>query len=52
VVINHYGLSLADPRAQDILMRQMEEFFFADGQQLPEGWAPPATRTKGGPQRK
>lgn len=52
IVINHYGLSLADPRAQDILMRQMEEFFFADGQQLPEDWAPPVARSKGGPQRK
>ena len=40
IIINHYGLNLADPRAQDFLMQQMEEFFFADEQAMPEGWVP------------
>jgi Fe-S cluster biosynthesis and repair protein YggX len=31
VVMNHYGLSLADPEARRFLMRQMEEFFFGTG---------------------
>jgi Fe-S cluster biosynthesis and repair protein YggX len=52
IVINHYNLSLADPRAQEILLRQMEEFFFGENQQIPEGWTAPAARTKGGPRRK
>jgi Fe-S cluster biosynthesis and repair protein YggX len=52
VIINHYGMSMADPRAQQILMQQMEEFFFGEGAQLPEGWAPEQQRSKGGPQRK
>ena len=52
VVINHYGRSLADPRAQQILLQQMEEFFFGEGAQLPEGWTPQQQRSKGGPQRK
>lgn len=40
IIINHYGLNLADPRAQDFLMQQMEEFFFSDEQAMPEGWVP------------
>ena len=33
ILINHYGLNLADPRAQEFLMEQMEEFFFGGGGQ-------------------
>ncbi len=40
IIINHYGLNLADPRAQDFLVKQMEEYFFSDEQAMPEGWAP------------
>ncbi|MEZ4679070.1 MAG: oxidative damage protection protein [Caldilineaceae bacterium] len=28
ILINHYGLSLVDPQAQEFLRNQMEEFFF------------------------
>ena len=53
LIINHYGLNLADPQAQKLLMEAMEEFFFGEGAQLPEGWTPQARPTKGGaPQRK
>ena len=52
LIINHYGMSMADPRANEVLLQQMEEFFFGEGQQLPEGWTPEQPRTKGGPQRK
>lgn len=31
ILINHYGLNMADPRAQEFLMEQMEEFFFGGG---------------------
>jgi Fe-S cluster biosynthesis and repair protein YggX len=51
VIINHYGLSLADPQAQQLLMQQMEEFFFGEGARMPEGWTPDAQGT-GGPRRK
>jgi Fe-S cluster biosynthesis and repair protein YggX len=40
LIINHYGLSLGDPNAQQILMQQMEEFFFGANAKMPEGWAP------------
>ena len=33
LLINHYGLNMADPRAQEFLMEQMEEFFFGGGGQ-------------------
>src|SRR5262245_26044916 len=42
LIINHYGLSMADPEARSLLKRQMEEFFFGEGAQMPEGWTPPS----------
>ncbi len=48
LLINHYGLTMYDPRAQDFLRQQMEEFFFGEGAQVPEGWTPPAQGGKGG----
>jgi len=52
IIINHYGLSLADPSAQQILLQQMEEFFFGENAQMPEGWSPQGQATKGAPRRK
>ena len=53
LIINHYGLSLGDPQAQQILMQQMEEFFFGENARVPEGWTPPSARpAKGAPRRK
>lgn len=40
ILINHYGLNMADPRASQFLFEQMEDFFFGEGAQLPEGWTP------------
>jgi Fe-S cluster biosynthesis and repair protein YggX len=54
LLINHYGLVLADPQARQFLMEQLEEFFFSENAQMPEGWTPPGTpgAKGGGPQRK
>lgn len=54
LIINHYGLSLGDPNAQQILMQQMEEFFFGADAKMPEGWTPQqaARPAKGAPRRK
>lgn len=55
LIINHYGLSMVDPQAQQLLMDQAEQFFFGEGARMPEGWAPEgagAPAGKGGPQRK
>ncbi len=40
LLVNHYGLNMADPNAQKFLMEQMDQFFFGEGAQMPEGWAP------------
>jgi Fe-S cluster biosynthesis and repair protein YggX len=42
LIINHYGLNLADPRAQELLMSEMERFFFGEGGQPPAGWTAPS----------
>jgi Fe-S cluster biosynthesis and repair protein YggX len=54
LLINHYGLVLADPQARQFLMKQMEEFFFGVGAQIPEGWTPEGTpgAKGGGPAQK
>lgn len=49
ILMNHYGLSMADPEARQFLMKQMEEFFFGEGAQLPEDWTPPGAGGKGAP---
>lgn len=50
LLINHYGLNLADPEAQQFLTTQMEEFLFGGGGEMPEGWSP--QQGKGTPQKK
>ena len=40
MLINHNGLSLANPHHRDWLMEQMEEFFFGEDAPMPEGWIP------------
>lgn len=40
LIINHYGLNLADPDARKLLREQMEEFFFGKDAKMPEGWIP------------
>ncbi len=40
LIINHYGLNLADPEARKLLRTQMEEFFFGPEAMMPTGWTP------------
>ncbi|MEO7000278.1 MAG: oxidative damage protection protein [Ktedonobacterales bacterium] len=43
LLINHYGLNLADPDARQLMRKQMEEFLFSDegeAEEKPEGWEP------------
>ena len=49
ILINHYGLSLADPQARAFLKEQLEEFFFGEGAQMPEDWTPEGQGGKGAP---
>lgn len=50
LIINHYGLNMADPQAQDFLFQQMEGFLFGGGQAAVAG--APVAGGKGGPARK
>ncbi len=48
LLINHYGLNMADPRAQEFLFQQMEEFLFGGGGGMPISGGAPG---KGAPQK-
>lgn len=49
ILMNHHGLSMADPEARAFLNEQMEEFFFGAGARMPADWVPPgAGGGKGG----
>ena len=50
LIINHYGLNMADPRSQEFLFEQMESFLFEEGR--PEAAEAPVAGGKGGPARK
>ena len=52
ILINHYGLTMADPEAQDFMKQQMEEYFFGDDAPMPEGWTPEAEPAKGARRKK
>ena len=41
MVMNEYRLSPADPRTNQILFQQAEQFFFGAGAQLPPDYVPP-----------
>ena len=41
MIINEYRLSPATAEAQDIIGKQMEQFFFGEGAALPPGYVPP-----------
>ena len=47
LLINHYGLNLADPDARQIMRQQMEEFFFGQDARMPEGWVQESAGAKG-----
>ena len=52
LIINHYGLNMADPESRKILREQMEEFFFGEDSRMPEGWAPETAGAGAGPASK
>ncbi len=52
LIINHYGLNLADPEAKQFLMQEMETFFFEEQEHVLEGWIPEDQPGGLGPQGK
>lgn len=49
LIINHYGLNMADPQSQEFMFEQLENFLFNEGGGMPSAGGPPA---KGGAPRK
>jgi Fe-S cluster biosynthesis and repair protein YggX len=45
LIINHYGLNMADPQSQEFMFEQLENFLFEDAGEMPGLGGPPA---KGG----
>jgi len=41
MLVNENRLSLADVAARKYLAEQMEQYFFGEGAQMPEGYVPP-----------
>ena len=41
MLVNEMRLNMMDPQAQQYLMQQMEDFFFGEGADTPEGYVPP-----------
>ena len=44
MIINEYRLNLADPKAQEMLTDALQNFFYGQGLEAPEGWVPPQQR--------
>jgi len=40
ILINHYGLNMADPSANEFLFEQMEAYLFSGGENLPANMTP------------
>jgi len=41
MLVNEYRLSLADKKARDYLVQQMESHFFGEGAEVASGYTPP-----------
>lgn len=44
MIMNEYRLNLGTQEAQEFLLKQMEEYFFGEGAQLPAGYVPPRAK--------
>lgn len=44
MIMNEYRLNPLDPQSHKIMEEQMEQFFFGEGAQLPEGFVPPQSK--------
>jgi Fe-S cluster biosynthesis and repair protein YggX len=41
MIMNEYRLNLGDPKAQEFLLKQMDEYFFGEGAALPPDYQAP-----------
>ena len=45
MLVNEMRLNLMDPKAQQYLQAQVEQFFFGGGAETPEGYVPPEEKS-------
>ena len=41
MIINEYRLNAMDPKARELITKEMEKFLFGEGSEKPEGYVPP-----------
>jgi Fe-S cluster biosynthesis and repair protein YggX len=41
ILMNEYRLNLGDPKSQEFLIKQMEQYFFGEGAAFPAEYVPP-----------
>ncbi len=44
ILMNEYRLNLGDPRAQEFLIQQMDQYFFGEGAAFPPDFVPPRSK--------
>lgn len=44
MIMNEYRLNLGTQEAQELMLKQMEDFFFGEGAALPPGYVPPQSK--------
>ncbi len=44
MIMNEYRLAPGDPRSNEVLYQQAEQFFFGEGAQLPPDYVPPPAK--------
>ena len=44
MIMNEYRLNLGTPEAQEMLLKQMDQYFFGEGAALPPGFVPPKSK--------
>jgi Fe-S cluster biosynthesis and repair protein YggX len=44
MILNEYRLNPANKKDQELIVQQMDQYFFGEGAALPEGYVPPKTK--------
>ena len=44
MILNEYRLNPANKKDQELIVQQMEQYFFGEGAALPEGYVPPKSK--------
>jgi Fe-S cluster biosynthesis and repair protein YggX len=45
ILMNEYRLNLGDPKSQEFILKQMEQYFFGEGAAFPPDFVPPRQKS-------